>query len=1495
MDIISTERLMPSSGEDDSDVDLVTDFLSANGSTDAGGACGGPCMIEGALNNGKPTTSSNLNSSRGGDTIPMSSSSNNSKQNNIQKLNNITQYQPHSLPPSQPPPPPPPNLHTAPATGAPPPQAPPHIIPAINTPPITNNINMVPIISVTPHSPGAKYNSILEDTLIQLQNIRESVVQMKNSTVHMQGFPNNYSLVNSAVLSSSRLFSSCPSLPDLTAATGNCNIWSPQQYLINSDRRKSWTAIEDLTECTNKSSHKSSVSLSSLDSEEQESIRVAERHRSSRNSTGGISTHSLNEAELARDFERIAAKRNLAPALISRIPLQKSISTPSIAPLRIPSAKEENNITTSRHLSDSEDDNQDDRSLLCVHDKTEVYDHPEKRRKRGSLFFRKKKDKTKTKGQSTNCDACGVVINLATVKDHQFECKGKTTQKQSSKSNSGKKGSLNSHTSHHDDGRDYYDGHSQNEHSNYSDDTPLIRVEFLNEPPIGPHDLGADPALGIALDEHDSWSPSVPKEVVKSLKDKQQVKRQEHIYEFIMTEKHHCQTLLVMQKVFVESLERHFAGLHINRMFPRLAELTELHTCFLKKLRQKQRENYIVDSIADILVDFFSSTNAQRLKVAYGEFCSNHRSALDKFKFCMTSDQTFAEWYKHCLSNPLLKKKGIPECILFVTQRLTKYPLLIDPLLKSSREDRVEQEKLQRAMNLVKSMLVDVDACVAEKEKQDRQLEIFRRIDVKSYAMYKNKQFRKSEICVGPQRRLKFEGYAMLMQGRSKMQVVLVVVLSDCLFFLQESSHNKYTFFTPENKAGVVSLQKLLIREKAGTESRGIYIISSNPAFPEMYELKVQQPKDKNVWIQAIRAAVLECPSDDIETDDLTAEEKQKLIDAKQANMRELIAMGNSELEDKMRQKDIEQALILEEKILLQLSLLKEKRPESTIPSAEAFLSNFGTYRDLINDDCDTIEIWKRVLNTVQEIYLLASTLYTAATGLSVSRSTSSVGEKQSDAYASPILPKRAETFGGFDEKRSKSAFSCRDVVLSTLPMSPIPCRDNHHLKESSLSISASNHSEYDSNLNSLSVQQSAILRNNTENICLKDNNYAALQVSHYLQTLLCIVSQQMTTIQNLQMQLASFRDNPKTQYKHNDQLEELRNLQDKLQEEKTSWLKQKEQQERDLEEQKAAQEALQKQIKAEQEDIRQQREQLYRKMELLSSQGLLLSPSTPLPIATIAPSSTDENHPPHSSGDEHHSVDGSTVDRRKDKWRSASTVPKTPPANLLSATNAPKVNPASVKQQIPMKLSSLSSTKSEKSPQSTNSSNNITSPPNSSNNSSGGITQMFPLKLADKKNQMTPNHSRTGSSPAIIQQQPQQTGNPATRTNTYPKLPERYRLRNSDVGLPTSTLPTSLANYHPSSTTTGRNVSAYASINPSSPPPIVSRSSPSNTMLTQKLSTASTCSTSSSASTVSNSSSNNSRQTLTNSGGAIEKKKTTIPQQQQQHSSPPDEEEIYF
>lgn len=301
-----------------------------------------------------------------------------------------------------------------------------------------------------------------------------------------------------------------------------------------------------------------------------------------------------------------------------------------------------------------------------------------------------------------------------------------------------------------------------------------------------------------------------------------------------------------------------------------------------------------------------------------------------------------------------------------------------------------------------------------------------------------------------------------------------------------------------------------------------------------------------------------------------------------------------------MRQKDFEQAILLEEKIAMQLNLLLEHRnsnTESLNINVDTLLEHFGTYRDLVTDDCDNVEIWKRVLTTIQDISQLASSLYTAATGLPFARSFSSVGERQSELFVSPTLPKRAETFGGFDERRSKlsTIIPSRDAVLSTI---------------SANITSNSRDSPRDSAIEPDSSTYSVSSRGSNDADLIKDTNYAALQVSHHLHTLLCIISQQMTTIQSLQTQLNCFKENPKSIYRHNDQLEELRNLQDKLREEKLHWLKEKEEQQKDISEQQAQLKAFQEQIRADQEDITKQREQLYRKMEILSNQGLLISPN---------------------------------------------------------------------------------------------------------------------------------------------------------------------------------------------------------------------------------------------------------------------------------------------
>ena len=65
---------------------------------------------------------------------------------------------------------------------------------------------------------------------------------------------------------------------------------------------------------------------------------------------------------------------------------------------------------------------------------------------------------------------------------------------------------------------------------------------------------------------------------------------------------------------------------------------------------------------------------------------------------------------------------------------------------------------------------------------------------------------------------------------------------------------NLTEYLTVLRQAGVISLQKLLVREKAsGSDTRSIYLISSNPDEPEMYELQCQNPREKKIWIDTIR------------------------------------------------------------------------------------------------------------------------------------------------------------------------------------------------------------------------------------------------------------------------------------------------------------------------------------------------------------------------------------------------------------------------------------------------------------------------------------------------------------------------------------------------------------------------------------------------------------------------------------------------------------------
>lgn len=104
----------------------------------------------------------------------------------------------------------------------------------------------------------------------------------------------------------------------------------------------------------------------------------------------------------------------------------------------------------------------------------------------------------------------------------------------------------------------------------------------------------------------------------------------------------------------------------------------------------------------------------------------------------------------------------------------------------------------------------------------------------------------------------------------------------------------------------MISLQKLLVREKAGgQDARSIYLISSLEN-PEMYELQCQNPREKRIWIDTIQAAVKQCPEDE-EGNVSEGEEQRKIREAQEIKTRQLI--GN------LKEKDRQLSTLLEEKM----------------------------------------------------------------------------------------------------------------------------------------------------------------------------------------------------------------------------------------------------------------------------------------------------------------------------------------------------------------------------------------------------------------------------------------------------------------------------------------------------------------------------------------------------------------------------------------------------
>ncbi|KFQ32639.1 A-kinase anchor protein 13, partial [Merops nubicus] len=505
--------------------------------------------------------------------------------------------------------------------------------------------------------------------------------------------------------------------------------------------------------------------------------------------------------------------------------------------------------------------------------------------------------------------------------------------------------------------------------------------------------------------EAESWSQVVDSKFLQQ-QNKDVVKRQDVIYELMQTEMHHVRTLKIMNDVYSAGMlqELQYDQQVVDKIFPCLENLLHIHSHFFQRILERKKEsladksekNFVIKRIGDILVNQFSGESAERMKKTYGKFCGHHNEAVNNFKDLYSKDKRFQAFVKKKMSSSLVRRLGISECILLVTQRITKYPVLLQRILQYTKENEVEHEDLTQSLNLVKDVIAAVNSKVSNYEKKMRLSEIYNRTDSKSIMRMKSGQmFAREDL---RHRKLIRDGPVSLKNAAGRLKEVQAVLLSDMLIFLQEKDQ-KYVFASLDQKSTVISLKKLIVREVAH-EEKGLFLISMGVKDPEMVEVHASSKEERNGWIQIIQDTMNTMNKDEDEGVPCESEFEKKVSDAKVRGLKE-----------QLQQKDKQILLLLEEKTKIFRDMADSSVQEDMPGSRLLFRAN--------TEEAPKGEaIMKTAINEVE----LLQDLVNRSLGTALGQQVSSTAMEQEGGVGPISLPRRAETFGGFDSHQMNAS-----------------------------------------------------------------------------------------------------------------------------------------------------------------------------------------------------------------------------------------------------------------------------------------------------------------------------------------------------------------------------------------------------------------------------------------------------------------------------------------
>ncbi|NXG67056.1 ARHGB factor, partial [Hemiprocne comata] len=397
--------------------------------------------------------------------------------------------------------------------------------------------------------------------------------------------------------------------------------------------------------------------------------------------------------------------------------------------------------------------------------------------------------------------------------------------------------------------------------------TPKMGRRSIESPNLG---FGVDPFLPHLLEDDQgqlsdlepeldsqNWQQMVSKDLVANLSQKE-IDRQEVINELFATEGSHLRILRVLDLLFYQRMRKEnlLTREELGLLFPNLPDLIEIHNSLSESMKKLREEGPIIKEIGDLMLSRFDGLAKEEIQQVAADFCSYQSIALELIKTKQRKETRFQIFMQEAESNPQCRRLQLKDLIISEMQRLTKYPLLLENIIKHTQADTLEHEKLCRARDQCRDILKYVNEAVKRAENRHRLEGYQKRLDTTSLERTSNPlaaQFKNLDLT---SRRMIHEGPLTWRVGKDKTVDLHVLLLEDLLVLLQKQDeklvlkcHSKTALGSSDNKqtfSPVLKLNSVLIRSVATADKRALFIICTSELGPQIYELVALTSSEKN-------------------------------------------------------------------------------------------------------------------------------------------------------------------------------------------------------------------------------------------------------------------------------------------------------------------------------------------------------------------------------------------------------------------------------------------------------------------------------------------------------------------------------------------------------------------------------------------------------------------------------------------------------------------------